>query len=552
MNPLALLIFELMKWPGGSLNNNITNRHLWMLVILLLPPALLINLGLAPFSSDEPIRVTVAMEMILSGQYFFPTLAGLPYYNKLPLFNWIVAALFQLSGSWHEVVPRLYNVCVLLIYAGVIYLAFRKQLGKQVASLTALALVTTGDILFWDSLLGLIDITFSLLMFMMFMAIFAAASKPRPGVYYLAAYLLASLGFMMKGLPSLVFLGLTWIALAISIRSWKPLLRLNHLYGIFLFLLILGAYALVYSRYNDPGMYLSIIWRESSQRTVMNHGWWNTFSHLFTFPFTIGYHFLPWTLWLVVFTLSSARKYVKEQSLLRFLLLTLGINIVLYWTSPEMHPRYLLMLLPLGLALIMGPMLSLKPLNERLLKFLLITGRIFALMALLSIPSLYLYFIYYQDFTPSPWLFSLLIPALFLIFLFRKQDIFRTGILIALSVLIIRIAFNLTVLPQREMHNQDLALKEAAEEVARATQGKTLYLAWNTQIHELTLAYFTRERREILARHHPEHVPGTWYVSDAPMLGKMDRKRIPYEVIQTFPTRYYSKPVTLYLVQIQP
>jgi hypothetical protein len=42
------------------------------------PPALLINLGLATFSSDEPIRVTVAMEMILSGQYFFPTLAGLP------------------------------------------------------------------------------------------------------------------------------------------------------------------------------------------------------------------------------------------------------------------------------------------------------------------------------------------------------------------------------------------------------------------------------------------------------------------------------------------
>jgi hypothetical protein len=69
-------------------------------------------------------------------------------------------------------------------------------------------------------------------------------------------------------------------------------------------------------------------------------------------------------------------------------------------------------------------------------------------------------------------LFSLLIPALFLIFLFRKQDIFRTGILIALSVLIIRIAFNLTVLPQREMHNQDLALKEAAEEVARATRVK--------------------------------------------------------------------------------
>jgi 4-amino-4-deoxy-L-arabinose transferase-like glycosyltransferase len=266
-----------------------------------------------------------------------------------------VAALFRLSGSWHEVIPRLYNVCVLLIYAGVIYLAFRKQLGKQVASLTALALVTTGDILFWDSLLGLIDITFSLLMFMMFMAIFAAASKPRPGVYYLAAYLLASLGFMMKGLPSLVFLGLTWIALAISIRSWKPLLRLNHLYGIFLFLLILGAYALVYSRYNDPGMYLSIIWRESSQRTVMNHGWWNTFSHLFTFPFTIGYHFLPWDFMAGrIHAEFSPQVRLKKQSLLRFLLLTLGINIVLYWTSPEMHPRYLLMLLPSGMALIMG------------------------------------------------------------------------------------------------------------------------------------------------------------------------------------------------------
>ena len=66
------------------------NRTIYILAIVLLIPALLINLGLLAFIDDEGIRSLVALEMKLSGNYITPTLHGMYYYNKPPLYNWLL------------------------------------------------------------------------------------------------------------------------------------------------------------------------------------------------------------------------------------------------------------------------------------------------------------------------------------------------------------------------------------------------------------------------------------------------------------------------------
>nr|GFC20802.1 hypothetical protein [Tanacetum cinerariifolium] len=105
---------------------------------------LLLNIGRMPLLVDEPIRALVALEMHYSGHFFQPTLQGLPYYNKPPLFNWLLIALFRLTGRQDEFILRLPTVAALLLYSGAIWRVLRPQLGSKTAFTVALAFATTG------------------------------------------------------------------------------------------------------------------------------------------------------------------------------------------------------------------------------------------------------------------------------------------------------------------------------------------------------------------------------------------------------------------------
>ena len=68
---------------------------------------LMATAGLRPlFLPDEGRYVGVAREMLLSGDVLTPTLDGLPYFHKPPLFYWITAASMALFGV-HEWAARL-------------------------------------------------------------------------------------------------------------------------------------------------------------------------------------------------------------------------------------------------------------------------------------------------------------------------------------------------------------------------------------------------------------------------------------------------------------
>jgi 4-amino-4-deoxy-L-arabinose transferase-like glycosyltransferase len=141
------------------------------LTLALALPVLLLNIGRMPLLVDEPIRALVALEMHYSGHFFQPTLQGLPYYNKPPLFNWLLIALFRLTGRQDEFVLRLPTVAALLLYTAVIWRVLRPRLGSKIAFTVALAFATSGRVLFYDSFFGLIDLWHAGLTWLGFMAI---------------------------------------------------------------------------------------------------------------------------------------------------------------------------------------------------------------------------------------------------------------------------------------------------------------------------------------------------------------------------------------------
>jgi len=75
------------------------NRFIFWLMII---AALLIFSGLglrSPWPPDEPRFAEVAREMVLSGQWFFPTRGGELYPDKPPVFMWAIALFYWLTGT---------------------------------------------------------------------------------------------------------------------------------------------------------------------------------------------------------------------------------------------------------------------------------------------------------------------------------------------------------------------------------------------------------------------------------------------------------------------
>lgn len=75
----------------------------WLDIAFILAIALLIigaGIGLRdPWPADEPRFAAIARDMVHSGEWFFPRIGGVYYPDKPPVFFWIMASFYKLTGS---------------------------------------------------------------------------------------------------------------------------------------------------------------------------------------------------------------------------------------------------------------------------------------------------------------------------------------------------------------------------------------------------------------------------------------------------------------------
>ncbi len=322
-------------------------RLLYILIGLLLLPALFIHLGKAVFIDDEGIRALVAQEMIWQDNYWVPTLHGDPYLNKPPLWNWLLVLSFSLFGEANEWSSRFPTVVALLGFALTAYRFSRPYFGKSLAFIHAFTVISCGRMLFWDSMLGLIDVCFSWAIYGSLLALFHYGQQKRWVAAFGYFYVGVALAFLLKGLPAFTFGAFTLLAYVWWQKAWWQLLRPAHLLSGLMAVAIIGAYYWQYSQYMDIKVVADRLLEESSKRTAVHHGWQATIKQLLSFPFEMFYHFMPWTLLVVFFFAKGSRQRIQAQPLVVFMLLAFAVNLPLYWSSPNVYPRYLLMLFPL-------------------------------------------------------------------------------------------------------------------------------------------------------------------------------------------------------------
>lgn len=468
--------------------------------------------------TDEARRALVAAEMMLSGDYITPTLNGEIYLNKPPLYNWIVTFYFKIFGNNSMFAFRLQVIVATFLLAFAAYRFIKKYSNHTIAFFTAFAFLTNGRILIYDSLQGLIDTTFALCVFSSFMLTWYLGEYKKYIALFISTYLLCTAGYMMKGLPAIVFQGFTLLTYFILTKQFKKFFHWAHFAGGALFLLITGAYYYIYFTRNDlsPEVLFKNLFVESAKRTPGEFPASRGITHFFVFPLELLYHFAPWTIFIFACFQKKFWVTVKANRFVQYCLWVLVVNIFIYWISPEVYPRYLFMFLPLLFFIVFFFYFDQTTINNWRSK---IPVYIIAfLCVVLFAAGFVLPFIDAVNKVQHIYLkcFCLIAGFGFALWLLYKRKPLPMHAF-AVAIIFVRMSFNWFVVEQRGA--RFFEAEKTGKAIVSQTKGSPLHIMYGTDVGNLDgISFHVSTGREEVLKYSKEIISGEYYIADKKQL----------------------------------
>ena len=248
------------------------------------------ELGSRGLCTAEGRWAEVAREMLLTGDFFHPTLHGMPYFDK-PLFSyWLIALVAPLTGlnEWALRIPS--AVC------GLAALWATRWLGKRLFSettgrLAGWILLTSQGFLFWART-GQADM--ANVAFILLAVVWYWRRRDMPCfLTYLVFYLILFVGAQMKGLTAVIVPALVIFPDLLREKRWKSLLSGPHflalIAGAMVYLVPFLYSSMTRGDYGSSG--LALVFQENVQR------FFNPFDHeepFYAYFKHVPVLFLPW------------------------------------------------------------------------------------------------------------------------------------------------------------------------------------------------------------------------------------------------------------------
>lgn len=490
---------------------------------------MLLFLGKVPLYLEEPRRALVAMEMLASGNYWASTLFGEWYYNKPPLFNWVLLLFAWLGGGFREWALRLPTVLSVAGLAGLLFLSGKTYVSARFGMVSSLLFVSFSAVLFYFSALAEIDLFYALIVFGGLLAIYHFGERKQYGLLFFLVYLSCALGVLAKGLPSLAFTALSLLAYFIDKKRFKTLFSPAHIGGILLLSGLLGAYAWKYAQYNNPLFLLETLVGESSDRTVASNSARDFFRQLVVFPLDVFKDLLPGGLLAIFLFRRDARDFLfQRHPFIRFCMLMLLVNIALYWLSPGTRIRYVYPLFPFAACVLAWG-------YERRGETAVWASRFFRTSAgvvtsLFALGALTLPFMPDLRFIPYIWPASAGFALVFagLGFVWRRRPDWSLPLLL-ISLGVARLLFDLTVLPQRAHDTEAQRNKALATQIHQLAGDRPLYLYGEKKVLSFTSSFYLNRLRRQPIRLQDQLQRGQYYLMPLDLTGKRDSVLLRFE-----------------------
>lgn len=354
----------IVKFVSDALNDITQDFHWSDVVLIVLVGLIIIGSGIGlrdPWPADEPRFAAIARDMVVSGEWFFPRIGGVYYPDKPPVFFWLIAIFYKLSGSLRIafLLPSLFaSLGVLLLVQDLGRRLWNRSVGLGASIILLFAIQFTSS-----AKLAQIDM---LLCFWVTLSIYALARHlliAQNWPLYYCGFIAAGLGVITKGvgfLPLLIFIPFIissyfgWNQLQHK-WSWKWLL------GPLLFFMVialwLGPMLLLVQNSLDPALEAyrdNILFKQTGGRYL--RAWDHHEPFWFYFTNVIPMMWLPLSLalpWVFPKWLRAIR--ARDQRI--FILLTWAVCVVLFFSFAKgKRGVYLLSILPV-MALLTAPYL---------------------------------------------------------------------------------------------------------------------------------------------------------------------------------------------------
>ncbi len=323
-----------MKLTEGQLN---------LLILALLAIGIFAGISDMPLRGEEPRRALLAYEMLLSGDLLQPTIHGWAYYNKPPLFNWIIAGLFRIFGYPYDWLVRLPSLLGFAFMGWIHYRVVREHISESVARWSVLFLFTALHFLFFATVIsGEMDLFYSCLVYLQVISIFHYLEKGQVVKMMFISYALMAVGLLTKGTPSLAFQAITLLVWLPVKGQWRLLFSWQHILGLCVASIVLFTYFIPYhlSGGNVQLLVFNLL-EEASRKSLTSTPFWELPLHLLLFPLKVLAIFLPWSLLIGYWFRNDWKSVMRGHPLLLFALLFLLANLLPYWFSPDTRDRYL-------------------------------------------------------------------------------------------------------------------------------------------------------------------------------------------------------------------
>lgn len=326
--------------------------------LLLLSTAMLLlfwGLGWRGLWATEGRWAEITREMLLTGDFFHPTIGGEPYFDKPLLTYWLRAIIALATGILNEFVVRLPSTI-----AGMAAIWATVKIGTRLWSartgrLAGWFLLTTYAFLFWART-GTADAE-NLAVIILAVAWYWARRDRLSFPVMLVFYLIVFVGAMTKGLTAVVVPILAVLPDMLVEKRWRLLLRPGHFLAFGIGLLIyLSPFA--YASLTQPSDYqssgLGLVFQENILR------YFRPIDHkgpIYLYVYELPVLLLPWTPLFVVAVVGMIEGWRKLDRHTRWLVWAITLIFLFFTLSGSRRSYYILPILPLC-ALLMAVFVS--------------------------------------------------------------------------------------------------------------------------------------------------------------------------------------------------
>jgi hypothetical protein len=232
--------------------------------------------------------------------------------------------------------------------------------------------------------------------------------------------------------------------------------------------------------------------KEASQRTGNESTITKLIIQFFKFPITLLEKLFPWSLLVVVLFNKDVRKSIWNQSLLRFAIIFILANILIYWTAPDLRIRYIYMFFPFIILILVAA----YSYNKKESKWLNLPRYLFSFgigatgLGMMAIPFILKIESAFSISTAIA--LGLILLVLFYFSIKNFKTIIHLWVLV-LAMLIGRLGYNLIVIPQMSHLNTALQYESIVSDMLEITNGDRIYYTGDKQIIQPDISFLGKE-----------------------------------------------------------